>query len=280
MIRAHTFPMHGRHLAPLALLSQARIFRRYVTDRFTPNWEAATTCRIYWKWHWQNRPTLRRRNPAGNTKRQAGPSFKTWLTFCAKNLTLPTARTSMPVSSSWLTAYFRQQSRPSPEAEGRTTSLTEVTTYSASMTNSQKPENNLSSPLHQSAPSSTTRQGLLLRKKRTRKPASHGKQRLAHSTWRKTHRSSGIWQRPWMTISSMPQEQSFWRKVPRCSWARRQPTCTCLQTVSERTACLVSEGETSRHPNENPGTTAETISNSQHDILCSPSMSWIVLSVS
>ena len=62
----------------------------------------------------------------------------------------------------------------------------------ASMTNLQKPENDLSSFLRQSIPSSTTRQGLLLTKKRTRKPASHGKKRLAHATWRKTHRSSGI----------------------------------------------------------------------------------------
>ena len=41
-----------------------------------------------------------------------------------------------------------------------------------------------------------------------------------------------------MTI--LPQEQSFWMKVPRSSWARRQPTC--LQTVSERTAYLISQG--------------------------------------
>ena len=86
---------------------------------------------------------------------------------------------------------------------------------------------------------STTRQGLLLTKKRPRKPASHGKKRLVHSTRRKTHRSSGIWQRPRMTTSSMHQEQSFWRKVPRSSRARRQPTC--LQTVSERTAYLISQ---------------------------------------
>ena len=82
--------------------------------------------------------------------------------------------------------------RATPEAEGRTTSLTGITTYSASMTNSLKPEYDLSSSLRQSTPFSTTRQGLLLPKKRTRKPASHGKKRLAHSTWRTIHRSSGI----------------------------------------------------------------------------------------
>ena len=140
---------------------------------------------------------------------------KTWPTCCAENLTPTTARTS----TCWLTAYFRQQSRPSPEAEERTTSLTGVTTYSASMTKPQKPENDLSWPLRRSTLSSTTRQGLLLTKKRSRKPASHGKKRLAHSPWRKTHGSSGIGQRPWMTISSMPQEQSFWKKVPRSSRA-------------------------------------------------------------
>ena len=78
-----------------------------------------------------------------------------------------------------------------PEAEERTTSLTGATTYSASMTNSQKPENDTSSSLRHSTPSSTTGQGLLLTKKRSRKPAKHGKKSLALSTWRKTHRSSG-----------------------------------------------------------------------------------------
>ena len=95
-----------------------------------------------------------------------------------------------------LTAYFKQQGRPSTEAEGRTTSLTGVTTCSAFMTYSQKPESDLNSTHRQSTPSSTIRQGLLLMKKRSRKPASHGKKRLPHSTWRKTHRSSGIRQRP------------------------------------------------------------------------------------
>ena len=83
-----------------------------------------------------------------------------------------------------------------PSRWRRTTSLTGVTTYSASVTNSQKPENDLSSSLHQSTPSSTTRQGLLLTKKRSRKPASHDKTRLVLSTERGTHRSSGLWQRP------------------------------------------------------------------------------------
>ena len=131
MFSPHTFPVRGRHQASLTLPLQARIFRRYVTGRFTPSWEAATICRFYWKWHWQNRPPLRRRYPAGTTKRQTGPSSKTWLMCCAENLTLTTARTSTPVSSSWLNAYSRQQSRPSPEAEGRTTSPTGVTIYSA-----------------------------------------------------------------------------------------------------------------------------------------------------
>ena len=129
MISPHAFPVRGRHWAPLTLLSQARIFRRYVTGRFTPSWEAATTCQFHWKWHWQSRPPLRRRNPTGTTKRQTCPSSKTWLTCCAENLTLTTVRTSTPVSSSWRTAYFKQQSRPSPEAEERTTSLTGATTY-------------------------------------------------------------------------------------------------------------------------------------------------------
>ena len=93
---------------------------------------------------------------------------------------------------------------------------------------------------HQSTPSSTTRQGLLLMKKRSRKPACHGKKRLVHSTWRMTHRSSRIWQRPRMMTSNMPQEQSFWRKVPRSSQARMQSAC--LQTGSERIAYLMSQG--------------------------------------
>ena len=271
MISPHTFPVCGRRWAPLTLLLQARISRRYVTGRFTLSWEAATTCRFYWKWHWQNRPPLRRRNPAGTTKRQTGWSSKTWLTCCAENLTLTTVRTT-PVSSSWRTAYSRQQSRPSPEAEERTTSLTGATTYSASMTNLQKPENDLSSFLRQSTPSSTTRQGLFLTKKRTRKPASHGKKRLAHSTWRKTHRSSGIWQRPWMVTSSMPQEQPFWRKVPRSSQERKQPTC--LQTVSERTAYLLSQGKNKQTSEWRPRNNYRNNLQPPAWHLSSPSMSW------
>ena len=79
-----------------------------------------------------------------------------------------------------------------PRGRGRTTSLARVTTYSASMTNSQKPENDLSSSLRQSTPSFTTRQELLFTKKRSRKLAGHSKKKLTHSTWRKTYRSSGI----------------------------------------------------------------------------------------
>ena len=45
--------------------------------------------------------------------------------------------------------------------------------------------------------------------------------------------------RHWITTSSIPQEQSFWRNVPRPSQTRGQPTC--LQTVSERTAYLISQ---------------------------------------
>ena len=166
------------------------------------------------------------------------------------------------MSSNWLAAYFRQQSRSSPEAEGRTTSLTGVTIYSASMTNLQKPENDLSSSLRQSTPSSTKRQGLLLMKKRSRKPACHGKKRLAHSTWRKTHRSSRIWQRPWMTISSMPQEQSFWRKAQ----GQEGSLLACRQFPRGQPTWYLN-GKTSRH--EDQGTTAET---AWH--LSSPSMSW------
>ena len=69
---------------------------------------------------------------------------------------------------------------------------TGATTYSVSMTNSQKPENDLSSSLHQSTISSTTRQAPLLTKRSPRNPTRHSRKRLAHSAWRKTHRSSGI----------------------------------------------------------------------------------------
>ena len=87
-----------------------------------------------------------------------------------------------------------------------------------------------SSSLHHITPSSTTMQGPFLTKKRSRKPASHGKKRsrkpashgkkrsrkpashgkkrLAHSTWRKTQK---LWNltKALNDDSSMPQEQSF-----------------------------------------------------------------------
>ena len=53
------------------------------------------------------------------------------------------------------------------------------------------------------------------------KPTTNQSEWFFHTQLWETHRSSGIWQRPWMTISSMPQEQSFWRKVPRSSRGKR-----------------------------------------------------------
>ena len=158
----------------------------------------------------------------------------------------------MPVSSSWRTAYFRQQSRPSPEAEERTTSLTGVTTYSASTTNSQKPQNNLSRSLCQSTPSSTTKQGLLLKKKRSRKPASHGKKILAHSARRKAH-SSRIWQRPEWRSAACPKSSSFEGRYPDLH-VQEGSLLACRQFPRGQPTWYL-KGEMSRHQNEDQGTT-------------------------
>ena len=254
MTSLHTFPVRGRHRAPM------RICDRKVYTHLEGSYHLSVLLKV----HWQNRPPLRRRNPAETPKRQTGPSSTTWLTYCVGNLTLTTARTSTPMSSSWLTACFRQQSRPSSEAEGRTTSLSGVTIYSASMTNSQKPENNLSSSPRQSTPSSTTKLGLLLTKNRSRKPASHGKKRLAHSTWRKTHRHSGICQRPWMTITACPKSSPFEGRYPDLH-GQEGSLLACIQFPRGQPDWYL-KGETSRHQNEDQGTTTETVSNARHDI--------------
>ena len=77
-----------------------------------------------------------------------------------------------------------------------------------------------------------------------------------------------------MRISSMPQEQSFWRKIPISSHARRQPTC--LQTVSERTAYLISQGRNKPTSEWRPSN--NYINNLQSPAwhLSFPSMSWTV----
>ena len=64
----HAFPVRGRHWAPLTLLSQVRTSRRYAALRFTPSWNAATTCLFCCNWHLQNRPPLIRKGPAETTK--------------------------------------------------------------------------------------------------------------------------------------------------------------------------------------------------------------------
>ena len=121
-----------------------------------------------------------------------------------------------------------------------------------------------SSTMLQSTPSCITRQGLLLTRERSRKPASHDKKSLAHSTWRKTHGRSGIWQGPERRSAACPMSSPFeggypdlhgqeGRKIAWRQFPRGQPTW-CIK------------GETSRHQNEDQGATTETTSNPQHDI--------------
>ena len=264
MISPHTFPVRGRRWAPLTLLLQARIFRKYVTGRFTPSWEAATTCRFYWKWHWQNRPPLRRRNPAGTTKRQTGWSSKTWLTCCAENLTLTTVRTSTPVSSSWRTAYSRQQSRPSPEAEDRTTSLLEQpptvppwptcgsqkTTWATSFARAHH-------PLQQG-------KGCFWRRKEQGSP-----QVMARKDWLTQHgeRHTEALESdkgPEWWPAACPKSSPFEGRYP--DLHRKESSLLACRQFPRGQPTWYLKGETSRHQNEDQGTTTETISNPQHDI--------------
>ena len=230
--RSDDQPTHLSHawktLSTPDLAIASKIFKRYVTGRFTPSWEAATTCGST-ESDTDRTNHLSEERTQWNYKKADWSKFQKLTDVLCRNLTLTTARTSAPVSSSWLTAYFSQQSRSSPKTK-------QQQCFHGQLTETRKRLEQLPSP----------ERAILYNKERT---PDEEKTKEACKSWQEKIGSLNMekdTQKLWNLTNalnddhSIPKEQSFWRKVPRSSRTRRQPTC--LQIASDRTAYLISQG--------------------------------------
>ena len=217
--------------------------------------------------------TSQKKEPSWNYKKADSSKFQNLTDVLCRKLDTDNSKNINTSVQQPLIAYFRQQSRPSSEARGRTTSLTGVTTYREPPTESPWPIHRTSEARKRLEQLPSPEHTILYNKART--AVDKEKNKEAHKSWQK--KDWLIHQHGERHTEALESDKGpEWRSAacPKSSPCegrypdlhRQEGSLLACRQFPRGQPTWYLKGETSRHQNDDQRTTTETISHPKHDI--------------